>query len=283
MEKDLRSPLAKARDEWFESEEGRRCCDGVTSGKYLRNRLESAFLAGAQAHPTPPPASDDVFYCERCGLRAPECAGVDVCKGCGETMPTNGEDCPCGHGDWQSTCPRCGGDFIPAPDAIGPPRPPASDVAALLAESEREAEVAGSFRDLINRLATALRAAEDARVERERNVKVALDTGAKALERVTADLDRERAARVKAEEIKEEQRRIGVRALQAANDAQSRCNAVVRERDEALAELAGLGPVELEASVGEGWGACAESTFNRLSEKGWKKRRIRVVQEHSNA
>ena len=283
MEKDLRSPLAKARDEWFESEEGRRCCDGVTSGKYLRNRLESAFLAGAQAHPTPPPASDDVFYCERCGLRAPECAGVDVCKGCGETMPTNGEDCPCGHGDWQSTCPRCGGDFIPAPDAIGPPRPPASDVAALLAESEREAEVAGSFRDLINRLATALRAAEDARVERERNVKVALDTGAKALERVTADLDRERAARVKAERNEAACRAALEEIGYTGALPEGAYDKLVRERDEALAELAGLGPVELEASVGEGWGACAESTFNRLSEKGWKKRRIRVVQEHSNA
>jgi hypothetical protein len=44
---DMRSPLAKARDEWFESDEGERCRAGITSGQYLQNRLESAFLAGA--------------------------------------------------------------------------------------------------------------------------------------------------------------------------------------------------------------------------------------------
>lgn len=44
---DIRSPLAKARDDWFESEEGKACSSGVTDGHYLHNRLERAFLAGA--------------------------------------------------------------------------------------------------------------------------------------------------------------------------------------------------------------------------------------------
>lgn len=44
--KDFRNPLAKSRDEWLESEEGKRCSDGQTEGQYLRNRLEMAFIAG---------------------------------------------------------------------------------------------------------------------------------------------------------------------------------------------------------------------------------------------
>lgn len=44
---DLRSPLAKARDAWLESEEGKRCCNGNASGHFLQNRLELAFVAGA--------------------------------------------------------------------------------------------------------------------------------------------------------------------------------------------------------------------------------------------
>jgi len=44
---DMRSPLAKASDNWLESDEGQRCCAGITSGQYLQNRLELAFLAGA--------------------------------------------------------------------------------------------------------------------------------------------------------------------------------------------------------------------------------------------
>ena len=46
---DLRSPLAKARDEWLESEEGRRCLEGMPSGHWLENRIRRAFLAGANA------------------------------------------------------------------------------------------------------------------------------------------------------------------------------------------------------------------------------------------
>jgi len=51
-----KSELAIKRDEWFASEEGVKCCqpDSLLDspsdpGKYLRNRLEIAFLAGAKA------------------------------------------------------------------------------------------------------------------------------------------------------------------------------------------------------------------------------------------
>lgn len=55
--------IAKARDAWFESKEGLDCCDFLTLGKYghgaerfLKNRLERAFLAGSRlsAAPTHP-------------------------------------------------------------------------------------------------------------------------------------------------------------------------------------------------------------------------------------
>lgn len=52
----LKSELAIKRDEWFESEEGKKCCDnttlptGKTGGRYLKHRIESAFLAGAIAN-----------------------------------------------------------------------------------------------------------------------------------------------------------------------------------------------------------------------------------------
>lgn len=44
--KDHRSPLARARDEWLKSPEGRACTEGSATGEYLRNRLETAFVAG---------------------------------------------------------------------------------------------------------------------------------------------------------------------------------------------------------------------------------------------
>lgn len=51
--KDLRSPLAKARDEWFESIAGQSAADMPSlngqHAAFLRNRLELAFLAGAAA------------------------------------------------------------------------------------------------------------------------------------------------------------------------------------------------------------------------------------------
>lgn len=43
----MKSALAKARDKWLFSNDGRECCKGQTSGQYLHNRLERAFLAGA--------------------------------------------------------------------------------------------------------------------------------------------------------------------------------------------------------------------------------------------
>jgi len=44
----MKSPLAKARDKWLNSKEGKGCCEGTTAGQYLQNRLELAFLAGAK-------------------------------------------------------------------------------------------------------------------------------------------------------------------------------------------------------------------------------------------
>lgn len=54
----MKSELAILRDEWFESEEGKRCSaiTALRAGtpfeaeKYLRNRLEAAFMAGAEAN-----------------------------------------------------------------------------------------------------------------------------------------------------------------------------------------------------------------------------------------
>lgn len=42
----MKSELAKARDEWLNSDEGRKCCEGWASAGYLQNRLERAFIAG---------------------------------------------------------------------------------------------------------------------------------------------------------------------------------------------------------------------------------------------
>lgn len=41
--------IAKARDKWLKSEEGKNYCKGSTSGQYLQNRLELAFIAGWDA------------------------------------------------------------------------------------------------------------------------------------------------------------------------------------------------------------------------------------------
>jgi hypothetical protein len=51
----MRSELAIKRDEWLESDEGKSCCDHnnvcsfVGGAGYLKNRIETAFLAGAKA------------------------------------------------------------------------------------------------------------------------------------------------------------------------------------------------------------------------------------------
>lgn len=41
--------LVKAKDKWFDSEEGKKCCVGEAYGQYLRNRCELAFIAGWDA------------------------------------------------------------------------------------------------------------------------------------------------------------------------------------------------------------------------------------------
>lgn len=51
MSEDLRTPIAKARDNWLESAEGLHCLeDSILSYRelthYLRNRLQLAFQAG---------------------------------------------------------------------------------------------------------------------------------------------------------------------------------------------------------------------------------------------
>ncbi len=53
--KDFRSPLAKARDKYLQSKQGKSACDPATLGaradqrQYLENRITLAFLAGADA------------------------------------------------------------------------------------------------------------------------------------------------------------------------------------------------------------------------------------------
>ena len=53
----LKSPLAKARDEYLASVRGIECCDPATLGagenqrQYLSNRIEAAFIAGWDAKP----------------------------------------------------------------------------------------------------------------------------------------------------------------------------------------------------------------------------------------
>ena len=55
MVRDYRSALAKSRDEWMESEAGRKACiphsclADPKKSQFLRNRIESAFIAGAKA------------------------------------------------------------------------------------------------------------------------------------------------------------------------------------------------------------------------------------------
>ena len=52
---DRRSPLARARDEFLLSDDGKRLCDPIglkapaESRQYLTNRIEKAFLAGVAA------------------------------------------------------------------------------------------------------------------------------------------------------------------------------------------------------------------------------------------
>ena len=45
----MKSVLAKARDKWLVSDEGKKCCEDQASNQFLRNRLVSAFIAGWDA------------------------------------------------------------------------------------------------------------------------------------------------------------------------------------------------------------------------------------------
>ena len=45
----MKSKLAKARDKWLLSDEGKRCCEDTAQGQYLQHRLELAFIAGWDA------------------------------------------------------------------------------------------------------------------------------------------------------------------------------------------------------------------------------------------
>lgn len=46
---DMRNDIAKARDKWLESEDGKTSAEGYATGQYLKNRLERAFIAGWNA------------------------------------------------------------------------------------------------------------------------------------------------------------------------------------------------------------------------------------------
>lgn len=59
---DQRSPLAKARDAFLDSEAGRDLCDtrnlpATAYSQYIRNRLEQAFVAGWEARGQPQEAA----------------------------------------------------------------------------------------------------------------------------------------------------------------------------------------------------------------------------------
>jgi len=42
----MKSKLAKARDNWLQSDKGKKCCAGQAHGQFLENRLRFAFIAG---------------------------------------------------------------------------------------------------------------------------------------------------------------------------------------------------------------------------------------------
>lgn len=45
----MKSKLAKARDDWLQSDEGDKCSTGPAYGRYLHNRITRAFEAGWNA------------------------------------------------------------------------------------------------------------------------------------------------------------------------------------------------------------------------------------------
>lgn len=56
----MKSALAKARDKWLASDEGKKRCEGQAAGKFLRNRLVEAFEAGWDARM--PPVKEPTRY-----------------------------------------------------------------------------------------------------------------------------------------------------------------------------------------------------------------------------
>jgi hypothetical protein len=63
MRDDLRNEMARARDEFLTSTEGRQALDGNVTGAYLRNRMELAFLRGYEA------ARRDAWIQRSCGSK----------------------------------------------------------------------------------------------------------------------------------------------------------------------------------------------------------------------
>lgn len=73
---DLRSDSAKARDTWLESDEGKKCCENIAGGQYLKNRLELAFLAGRDSRDTDPPVKcpgQKLVHCLKAGTECGYC------------------------------------------------------------------------------------------------------------------------------------------------------------------------------------------------------------------
>ncbi len=81
---------AKARDEWFNSTEGSSCLSGITSGKYLRNRLERAFIAGFDA------------AIKEAGMKCVNCGCTD--NDCRQCIEAQGRPC---HWVSPGKCSRC--------------------------------------------------------------------------------------------------------------------------------------------------------------------------------
>lgn len=48
-----------AWDLWLESDDGKSCCEGTASGKFLENRLWSAFQSGIESMTTAASARED--------------------------------------------------------------------------------------------------------------------------------------------------------------------------------------------------------------------------------
>jgi hypothetical protein len=69
MMADLRNDLAKARDGFLESDEGKKCCEGSAEGQFLKNRIEAAFLAGVNYMEKKKAESEKGEECWYCGSK----------------------------------------------------------------------------------------------------------------------------------------------------------------------------------------------------------------------